>query len=106
MFAFARRLFHRRPPKWGGTYYVSAFQAQIDGIAKELSVKRKIYTRFNGDLGCVEMYHDWRTTVAQIRVHGECCSPTHAIVTSNFSDDAKALFIKVFPFPVEFQVLA
>ena len=102
------RKFRRKPlaQRWSDGYYINAFRPQLEHITKQLSKERVVQMRFNGTLQCVEMYQDWKTIVAQIRVQGEGRAPTHAIVTSNLPDESKAMFTKAFPFRVDFEPLA
>ena len=96
---------------WKGSegFYVAGFRRHLDKIAKALSQKdRAVYTRFNSELRCAELCVPFGDVLARVAVHGECCAPYEAVITTlSLPEGAKALFTEAFsPLPVEFKKAA
>jgi hypothetical protein len=85
----------REPPSPFCTYYVSAYREQLDGLARRLSNGRIVLTRFNPDRRCVEFFTSGEV-LARIRVEGECCSPTTAIIATSLPTEVYDLFAAIF----------
>ena len=70
---------------WEGSRgtYVSFFRPNLDAVAETLSNEgKKVQTRFNDLEDCAELIDSEGAVIMQVRIHGECCAPSTAFITS------------------------
>lgn len=74
---------------WDGSegYYIARFRKRLDEISAQLAFT----SRFNKELRRAELVNVRGEVVATVRVEGEGCAPTIAIIATNLVLGGKAL---------------
>lgn len=89
-------------------FYVFAFREQLDKIAEALSFqdgRAAVYSRFDRQRKCAELYTRSGDILARIYGRGEMGCTTHAIVASNLPKGSLEIFVKYIPYRVQFENL-
>ncbi|MBI5798580.1 MAG: hypothetical protein HZB10_01445 [Candidatus Yonathbacteria bacterium] len=99
------RMITQAKGSWDGAsdcFYIVEYRKQIDAIAQKLSPqdgRPPVQTRFNPKRRCAELFCS-DGILARVHVHGECGLSYAAIVTSNLSEESRAVFNALLPLPV------
>ena len=89
-------------------FYVFEFREKLDNIAETLSFqdgRAAVYSRFDSQRKCAELYTRSGDIVARVYGRGEVGYTTHAIVASNLPEESLKIFRKCIPYRVEFKKL-